>query len=309
MAQDSDSHPRRRADVATPAVHKAVVPAAGLGTRFLPVTKSQPKEMLVLVDRPAIQYVVEEAVAAGIQDVLVVTSRNKSTLEDHFDRSVELEERLEQAGKLDALREVREIAELARVHYVRQGEPRGLGHAVAMASEHVGDQPFVVLLPDDIMEPGSSALRRMIEVHARFGGSVLCLKEVPPSEISMYGAVRAEPVEPGLVRVLGLVEKPAAAEAPSNLAVMGRYLLTPGIFDAMERVGPGRGGELQLTDGIASMLADEQVHGLVIDGGRYDIGNKLDYLKATVSLALGHPELGPGFRKALEELGQEGLSR
>lgn len=282
-------------------VRKAVIPAAGLGTRFLPATKAQPKEMLPVVDTPAIQYVVEEAVAAGIDDILIITGRNKRAIEDHFDRNVELEIELEAKGKDAELADVRRLADLADIHYVRQGEPLGLGHAVSVARKHVGDEPFVVMLGDDLMD-GPGLLGSMIDVHERLGRSVVALMEVPGPEISFYGCAATSPgPEDGLVRIEGLVEKPAADEAPSNLAVMGRYLFTPSIFDALERVAPGRGGEIQLTDAIALLLADEEVLGRTFTSGRFDTGNKLDYLKATVELALRRPDLGEPFRAWLKE--------
>ena len=283
-------------------VHKAVIPAAGLGTRFLPATKAQPKEMLALVDKPAIQYVVEEAVRSGITDILIITGRGKRSLEDHFDRSFELEYYLEQGGKHELLKEMQAIADMADIHYVRQGEPKGLGHAVAAARHHVGDQPFAVLLGDDIMHERAGVLDGMLEVFGRHGQSVIALKEVEPREIPYYGCVAAEPVEERLVRVLDLVEKPSAEEAPSNLAVMGRYLFTPQIFDALEQVKPGRGGEIQLTDGIKLLLGSQAVYGWTFRDGRFDIGNKLDYLRATVELALEREDLGPEFRQYLTEL-------
>jgi UTP--glucose-1-phosphate uridylyltransferase len=282
-------------------VRKAVIPAAGLGTRFLPATKAQPKEMLPVVDTPAIQYVVEEAVAAGIDDILIITGRNKRAIEDHFDRNVELELELEAKGKDVELADVRRLADLADIHYVRQGEPLGLGHAVSVARKHVGDEPFVVMLGDDLMD-GPGLLGSMIDVHERLGRSVVALMEVPGPEISFYGcAATSTGPEEGLVRIEGLVEKPAADEAPSNLAVMGRYLFTPSIFEALERVAPGRGGEIQLTDAIALLLADEEVLGQTFTSGRFDTGNKLDYLKATVELALRRPDLGEPFRAWLKE--------
>jgi UTP--glucose-1-phosphate uridylyltransferase len=282
-------------------VRKAVIPAAGLGTRFLPATKAQPKEMLPVVDTPAIQYVVEEAVAAGIDDILIITGRNKRAIEDHFDRNVELELELEAKGKDVELADVRRLADLADIHYVRQGEPLGLGHAVSVARKHVGDEPFVVMLGDDLMD-GPGLLGSMIDVHERLGRSVVALMEVPGPEISFYGcAATSTGPEDGLVRIEGLVEKPAPDEAPSNLAVMGRYLFTPSIFEALERVAPGRGGEIQLTDAIALLLADEEVLGRTFTSGRFDTGNKLDYLKATVELALRRPDLGEPFRAWLKE--------
>ena len=283
-------------------VRKAVIPAAGLGTRFLPATKAQPKEMLPVVDKPAIQYVVEEAVRIGIRDILVITGRGKRSIEDHFDRSFELEAELESKDKQDLLDEVRAIADMADIHYVRQGEAKGLGHAVGVAPKHVGDSPFVVLLGDDIMDEKSDVLEQMLAVYNRYGRSVVALKEVARSEVSSYGCVRPEAVEEGLVRLLSIVEKPAADEAPSNLAVMGRYVFTPEIFEALDRIEPGSGGELQLTDAIALLLEQQTVYGYVFETGRYDIGNKLDYLRATVELAIERDDIGPPFRAFLADL-------
>jgi len=280
-------------------VTKAVIPAAGLGTRFLPATKAQPKEMLPVVDRPAIQYVVEEAVRAGIDDILIITGRGKRTLEDHFDRNFELEYYLRQKGKEEDLEEVMALAEMADIHYVRQGEPLGLGHAVSVARKHVGDNPFVVMLGDDIMDARSRVLEGMIDTYAHYGRSVVALSEFPREEISSYGCVKPEQVTDDLVRILDIVEKPSPAEAPSNLAVMGRYVFTPEIFEALERVEPGVGGEIQLTDAIALLLADQTVYGYVFREGRYDIGKKLDYLRATVELAVERDDIGPEFRDFL----------
>ena len=280
-------------------VTKAVIPAAGLGTRFLPATKAQPKEMLPVVDKPAIQYVVEEAVRAGIDDILIISGRGKRSLEDHFDRNVELESFLAARGKEADLESVRQLAEMAEIHFVRQGEPLGLGHAVSVARKHVGDNSFVVMLGDDIMDERSTVLTDMIAVHDERGDAVIALSEVSPEEISSYGCVDPVARDGHLVTLRGIVEKPAAADAPSNLAVMGRYVFTPEIFDALERVEPGVGGEIQLTDAIAMLMADHPVHGWVFDEGRYDIGNKLDYLRATVELAAGRDDLGPEFRKFL----------
>ncbi len=292
-------------------VRKAVIPAAGLGTRFLPATKAQPKEMLPLVDKPAIQYVVEEAVRAGIRDILIITGRGKRSLEDHFDRSFELEFYLEQAGRETEQAEMRAIAELAEIHYVRQGEPRGLGHAVGVARDHVGDEPFAVLLGDDLMAESSHVLSDMAAASDRVGGSVIALKEFPREEISAYGCVALDPdsADEQLVRISGLVEKPRPEEAPSNFAIMGRYVLTPEIFDCIDRVEPGRGGEIQLTDAMGLLLEQEALWGLPFTDGRYDTGNKLDWLRATVELALQREDLGPGFRKYLAELcKREGLA-
>ena len=283
-------------------VTKAVIPAAGLGTRFLPATKAQPKEMLPIVDKPAIQYVVEEAVRAGIDDILIITGRGKRTLEDHFDRNFELEYYLEQKGKTDDLADIQALAEMADIHYVRQGEPLGLGHAVSVARKHVGDNPFVVMLGDDIMVDDSTVLSDMIRTYEQYGRSVVALSEFPPSEISAYGCVDPEILTADLVQLRGIVEKPAPKDAPSNLAVMGRYVFTPEIFDALEHVQPGVGGEIQLTDAIALLLNDQTVYGWVFGEGRYDIGKKLDFLRATVELALDRPDLGPEFRRFLVDL-------
>ena len=282
-----------------PTVTKAVIPAAGLGTRFLPATKAQPKEMLPVVDRPAIQYVVEEAVRAGIDDILIITGRGKRSLEDHFDRNFELEYYLRQKGKDEDLEEVMALAEMADIHYVRQGEPLGLGHAVSVARKHVGDNPFVVMLGDDIMDVRSRVLEGMIDTYTHYGRSVVALSEFPREEISSYGCVKPEQVTDQLVRILDIVEKPSPEEAPSNLAVMGRYVFTPEIFPALERVKPGVGGEIQLTDAIALLLADQTVYGYVFRDGRYDIGKKLDYLRATVELAAEREDIGPEFRDFL----------
>jgi UTP--glucose-1-phosphate uridylyltransferase len=286
-------------------VSKAVLPAAGLGTRFLPATKSQPKEMLPIVDKPAIQYVVEEAVIAGLTDVLVITGRGKRAIEDHFDRNFELEHYLEQTGREAMLAEMREINELADFHYIRQRDPLGLGHAVSVAREHVGRQPFAVLLGDDIMVDEAALLRRMLDVHARYGGSVLALLEVPIEEISAYGSVSAEPVAEGLMNVQSIVEKPAPADAPSNLAVIGRYVFTPTIFDALAETQPGVGGEIQLTDAIGGLLDREPVYGVVFSDGRYDIGRKIDFLRANLELGLERDDLRAELEQLLVDLVQK----
>ena len=284
-------------------VKKAVIPAAGLGTRFLPATKAQPKEMLPLVDKPAIQFVVEQAVEAGIRDILIITGRGKRTLEDHFDRSYELEWRLEQAGKFDDLKVVREISDMAMIHYIRQKEPAGLGAAVALAEPHVGREPFAVLLGDDIIL-GPNLLNDMIGVYDRYGRSVICGMEVPRSEIHLYGAITPEFVEDNLARVLSIVEKPSAEQAPSNLAAIGRYVLTPEIFDALRETPPDSGGEVQLTDAINLLAGQQAVYAYLFEGVRYDIGKRLDYLRATVELAIDREDLGPEFRTFLADLVQ-----
>jgi UTP--glucose-1-phosphate uridylyltransferase len=281
------------------AVTKAVIPAAGLGTRFLPATKAQPKEMLPVVDKPAIQYVVEEAVAAGITDILIITGRGKRSIENHFDRSWELEYYLEQKGDAKKLEEVRAISEMADIHYIRQKQPLGLGHAVLTAEAHVGDQPFAVLLGDDIL--ADPLLPKMVDVYEQYGRSVLSLLEVPRQDIRYYGSVKPEPVGENLVKVLDVVEKPDPEEAPSNLASIGRYVLTPEIFDAIRNIGPGVGGEIQLTDALRTLIKTQAVYGYLFEGVRYDIGKKIDYLRATVELGADRDDLGEEFRAFLSE--------
>ena len=287
-------------------ISKAVIPAAGLGTRFLPATKATPKEMLPVVDKPAIQYVVEEAVAAGLRDVLMVTGRNKRALEDHFDKNAELEDLLEKSGRQDLLAAIRHSSELANMHYVRQGDPRGLGDAVLTAADHVGNEAFAVLLGDDLIDSRDPILPRMIEVHERFGGSVIALMEVSNSEISRYGAAAISHTDDAdVVRVIDLVEKPSAQEAPSNFAVLGRYLLAPEIFEALRNTKPGRGGEVQLTDAIQVLAkrADNggPVHGVIFRGRRYDTGEKLNYLQSVVRMACEQSDLGPEFTEWLKK--------
>ena len=285
-------------------VKKAVIPAAGLGTRFLPATKAQPKEMLPLVDKPAVQYVIEEAVRAEIRDILIVTGRGKRTLEDHFDRSFELESYLERSAKHDQLKQVREISEMAVVHYIRQKDPLGLGAAVAVAEPHVGGDPFAVLLGDDIVATSDPLLAKMIGIYERYGRSVIAVQEVALEDISLYGAVKPEFVEDDLARVLDIVEKPSKEEAPSNLAVIGRYVFTPEIFDAIRQTPPDTRGEVQLTDAIALLARQQAVYAFSFDGVRYDIGKKLDYLRATVELAVDREDLGPAFRAFLADFVQ-----
>jgi UTP--glucose-1-phosphate uridylyltransferase len=285
-------------------VRKAVIPAAGLGTRFLPATKAQPKEMLPIIDKPAIQYVVEEAVRAGITDILIVTGRGKRSIEDHFDRSFELEHFLETKGKFDELKQVREISEMASIHYIRQGDPLGLGHAVAVAEDYVGGEPFAVLLGDDLMDASSPLLVEMLAAHERYGRSVLAAMEVPREDIRFYGSIGADFVEDRLAKVRAIVEKPEPDEAPSNLAAIGRYVLTPEIFDCLRSIQPGVGGELQLTDALNLLAQDQAVYAYVFEEGRYDTGNKLDYLKAVVELAVEREDIGPRFSAFLADLVQ-----
>jgi UTP--glucose-1-phosphate uridylyltransferase len=283
-------------------VRKAVIPAAGLGTRFLPATKAQPKEMLPLLDKPAIQYVVEEAVRAGLTDILIVTGRGKRSIEDHFDRSLELEHFLEAKGKFDELKLIREISDMAAIHYIRQKDPLGLGHAIAVAQEHVGEEPFAVLLGDDIMAESNPLLAEMLQVHERYGRSVLAAMEVSRDEISMYGSIELEFVEDRLARVIGVVEKPSPSEAPSNLAAIGRYILTPEIFDCIRAIEPGVAGEVQLTDAINLLAQQQAVYAWVFEGGRFDVGNKLDYLKATIELAIDRDDIGEDLGTYLADL-------
>ncbi|MGV9557929.1 UTP--glucose-1-phosphate uridylyltransferase GalU [Streptomyces sp. NPDC003522] len=287
---------------AVPAVRKAVVPAAGLGTRFLPATKATPKEMLPVVDKPAIQYVVEEAAAAGLDDVLMITGRHKRAIEDHFDHAFELEQALAAKGDTVRLDAVRDPARLADIHHIRQGDPLGLGHAVLCARNHVGDQPFAVLLGDDLIDPRDALLSRMLEVRDRRAGSVVALMEVPPEQVHLYGCAAVEPSgEDGVVRVTGLVEKPAPGDAPSRYAVIGRYVLDPAVFDVLDRTEPGRGGEIQLTDALQELAAGGTVHGVVFSGRRYDTGDKADYLRTVVRLACDRDDLGPEFVSWLKE--------
>jgi UTP--glucose-1-phosphate uridylyltransferase len=282
------------------AIRKAVIPAAGLGTRFLPATKAVPKEMLPVVDTPAIQYVVEEAVRAGLNDVLMITGRGKRPLEDHFDRAVELERALADKGDTARLDSVQRSSDLAQVHYVRQGDPKGLGHAVLTAEGHVGNEPFAVLLGDDLVDPRDPLLEQMLEVQQREGGSVVALMEVEPSQISLYGCA-AVSGEGDVVQITGLVEKPPDDEAPSNLAVIGRYVLSPRVFEVLHRTKPGRGGEIQLTDALQELVSLEPVHGVVFRGRRYDTGDRLDYLKTVIRLASERDDLGPELLAWLRE--------
>jgi UTP--glucose-1-phosphate uridylyltransferase len=290
-----------------PKVRKAVFPAAGLGTRFLPATKAQPKEMLPLVDKPLIQYGVEEALHSGIQNIIIVTGRGKSAIEDHFDVSFELESVLERNGKKDLLNIVRNVSDMINVAYVRQKEALGLGHAVLRAKELVGHEPFAAVLSDDVIDSEIPAVRQLLDVYEFYGAPVVALMEVPASAISAYGAVDAEPVAHNgvrdrLFRIRNMVEKPKQGEAPSNLAIIGRYVLTPEIFDSLETIEPGSGGEIQLTDGLKHLLRNRPIYGYRFEGTRYDAGDKLGFLKATVEFALRRDDLGTTFREYLKGL-------
>jgi UTP--glucose-1-phosphate uridylyltransferase len=287
---------------------KAVIPAAGLGTRFLPATKAMPKEMLPVVDKPAIQYVVEEAAAAGIDDILVIIGRNKNMISNHFDSVPELEVKLTEKGDMARLERVMKSSDLADIHYLRQGEPKGLGHAVLRAKTHVGDSSFAVLLGDDLIEERDELLTTMIDVHERTGATVVALMEVDPSSIHLYGAAAVEATDDAdIVRVTGLVEKPAPEDAPSNLAIIGRYILPAGVFPILERTEPGKGGEIQLTDALQELAADSEgpgVIGVVFRGRRYDTGDRVDYIKAIVQLATDRDDLGAELRPWLKEFSE-----
>jgi len=291
-------------------VTKAVIPVAGLGTRFLPATKAMPKEMLPLIDKPVIQYVVEEAVNAGLQDVLMVTGRNKNALENHFDRVAELEQNLELKGDTDRLAKVMHSTDLANIHYVRQGDPKGLGHAVLRAKAHIAEHSFALLLGDDVMDARDPLLEKMLELHESTGENVVALMEVDPSQIHLYGcAVTEGELKDGVVRITGLVEKPKNDEAPSNLAVIGRYVLRPEIFDILEETPPGRGGEIQLTDALMAAAQNPEraggVLGVVFKGRRYDTGDKLDFIKATLRLGVDREDIGQDLRAWLHGFNKE----
>jgi len=285
-------------------VRKAVFPAGGLGTRFLPATKVIPKEMLALVDKPIIQYGVEEALASGIEHIIFVTGRGKSTMEDHFDISYELDATLERKGKTELLEISRKISSMARVSYVRQKEPLGLGHAVLCAKELVGDEPFAVLLPDDVIDAKIPCIKQMVDVYNERQGSVLATMTIEGPGISAYGVLAGsqDPTNERIYNCTGMVEKPKFEEAPSKQAIVGRYVLTPGVFAELEKIKPGAGGELQLTDGILGLLKHEKVYGYTFEGKRYDAGDKFGMLQATVEFALNRQDLGPKFREYLKTL-------
>ena len=295
--------PKRRS------IRKAVIPAAGLGTRFLPATKAQPKEMLPIVDKPCIQYIIEEAIDSGIEEILIITGRNKRAIEDHFDRAVELELTLKQQGKYDLLGLVEELSRVT-IHYVRQKEPKGLGHAVLCARQFVGDEPFAVLLGDDIVDAEVPVLKQLMDVYEDCGGSILGVQEVPRDKVSSYGIVKPVAVKDNLWQAEDLVEKPPVDEAPSRLAVLGRYIISPEIFGILAKTQPGRGGEIQLTDGLKKLSESEPVYAYQFEGRRYDVGDKEGYLEATVEFALKRPDLRePFLRYLLKTVGQEEKNR
>lgn len=281
-------------------VRKAVIPAAGLGTRFLPATKATPKEMLPIVDKPTIQYIVEEALAAGIEDILVITGRSKRAIEDHFDRSIELEMNLKEHGKEKELEVVRKISDI-RIHYIRQKEPRGLGHAILCAQQFIGDEPFAVLLGDDVVDANVPALKQLIDVYEKTGSSVLGVQEVPLEKVSSYGIVASHATdEPRTFTVSDMVEKPAVEDAPSRLAVLGRYVINPEIFAILEKTEPGRGGEIQLTDALKVLAEQQTMYAYNFEGRRYDVGDKQGFLEATVEMALKRPDLRDKFLTYLQ---------
>ena len=282
-------------------IKKAIIPAAGLGTRFLPATKAQPKEMLPIVDKPTLQYIIEEAVNSGIEEILVITGRNKTSIEDHFDRSIELEMVLEQKGEVEKLKEVREISELATIHFIRQKEPKGLGHAIYVAKSFAGNEPFAVMLGDDIVESEKPCLQQMIEMYDEYQSSVIGVQKIPKENTNKYGIVDGEIVKEKIYRVKDLVEKPSPGKAPSNIAIMGRYIITPGIFAMLEKTPPGKNNEIQLTDALKKLLETEEIYGYQFEGRRHDVGDKLGFLQATVEFALRREDLREKFLTFLEE--------
>lgn len=283
-------------------IKKAIIPAAGLGTRFLPATKAQPKEMLPIVDKPTIQYIVEEAVASGIEDILIITGRNKRAIEDHFDKSLELEAQLADKQKSDLLKMVKHIGNMVDIHYVRQKEPLGLGHAIYCARKFIGDEAFAVLLGDDIVESQTPCLKQLMNVYNEYRYSVLAVQKVSEKDVSKYGIISANNVKDNIYRVNDLVEKPKVEDAPSNLAVMGRYIISPRVFEFLERTEPGAGGEIQLTDALKLLCSCEAIFALEFEGKRYDVGDKLGYLKATVEFALKRDDLSEGFMNYLRNI-------
>lgn len=280
-------------------VRKAIIPAAGLGTRFLPATKAQPKEMLPIVDKPTIQYIIEEAVASGIEEILIVTGRNKKCIEDHFDRSVELELELEKSNKEEMLEMVREISNIADIHYIRQKEPRGLGHAILCARAFVGNEPFAVLLGDDVVDSEVPCLKQLMDCYNEYKTSILGVQTVPKDDVNKYGIVDGLHIEDRVYKVKNLVEKPAVEEAPSNVAILGRYIITPQIFNILEQTKPGKGGEIQLTDALQTLISQEAMYAYNFEGKRYDVGDKLGFLQATVEFALKREELRETFMNYL----------
>ncbi|MDU2673151.1 MAG: UTP--glucose-1-phosphate uridylyltransferase GalU [Clostridium sp.] len=284
-------------------IRKAIIPAAGLGTRFLPATKAQPKEMLPIVDKPTLQYIIEECVASGIEEILIITGRNKKSIEDHFDRSVELEMELEKSGKQEMLEMVREISDMVNIHFIRQKEPRGLGHAILCAKTFVGNEPFAVLLGDDVVyNDEKPCLKQLIDCYGEYKTSVLGVQTVDPNDVNKYGIVGGIHIEDRVYKVKNLVEKPSIEESPSNVAILGRYIITPRIFEILEETKPGKGNEIQLTDALLQLVKEEAMYAYDFEGRRYDVGDKLGFLQATVEYALRKPELRDGFIEYLKGL-------
>ena len=280
-------------------VKKAIIPAAGLGTRFLPATKSQPKEMLPIVDKPTIQYIIEEAVASGIEEILIITGRNKRAIEDHFDKSIELEYQLQQTGKDDVLKMVQNISNLANIYYIRQKEPKGLGHAISCAKTFVGNEPFAVMLGDDVVDSEVPCLKQLIDCYSEYKTSILGVQEVPLSDVYKYGIVDGVSIEDRVYKVKDVIEKPSVEQAPSNIAILGRYIITPRIFDILENTKPGKGGEIQLTDALKTLISEEDMYAYNFKGRRYDVGDKEGFLEATVEYALKREDLKKTFMKYL----------
>ena len=284
-------------------IRKAIIPAAGLGTRFLPATKAQPKEMLPIVDKPTLQYIIEEAIESGIEEILIITGRNKKSIEDHFDRSVELELELEHKGKVEMLEMVKSISNMVDIHFIRQKEPKGLGHAIYCAKSFVGNEPFAVMLGDDIVyNEGKPCLRQLMDCYDEYKTSVLGVQTVPDGDVDKYGIVDGLKIEGNVTKVKGFVEKPSVDEAPSNMAILGRYIITPSIFEILERTKPGKGGEIQLTDALLELMSEEAIYAYNFEGRRYDVGDKLGFLEATVEYALRKPELKDRFIEYLKTI-------
>ncbi|MEY8000381.1 UTP--glucose-1-phosphate uridylyltransferase GalU [Clostridium sp. Mt-5] len=288
-------------------VKKAIIPAAGLGTRFLPATKAQPKEMLPIVDKPTIQYIIEEAVASGIEEILIITGRNKRAIEDHFDKSVELEKELECKGKDELLKMVRDISNMADIYYIRQKEPKGLGHAISCARTFVGNQPFAVMLGDDVVDSQVPCLKQLIDCYNEYKTSIIGVQEVAKSEVYKYGIVKGMYIENRVYKVKDLIEKPKVEEAPSNIGILGRYIITPYIFEILDNTVPGKGGEIQLTDALRTLAKNEAMYAYNFEGRRYDVGDKLGFLQATVEYALKREELKIPFMKYLLNLKEQEL--
>jgi UTP--glucose-1-phosphate uridylyltransferase len=285
-------------------IKKAVIPAAGLGTRFLPATKAQPKEMLPIVDKPTLQYIIEEAINSGIEEILIITGRNKKSIEDHFDKSVELELELEAKGKTELLEQVRKISDMANIHYIRQKEPKGLGHAIHCAKTFVGNEPFAVMLGDDIVDNEEPCLKQLMDCFNEYKTTILGVQRVADKDVSKYGIVKNLKIEDRVHKVKDLIEKPSIEEAPSNIAILGRYILMPEIFDVLENTEPGKGGEIQLTDALKSLSKEQAIYAYEFEGRRYDVGDKMGYLQATVEMALKREDLGEDFLNYLVDLGE-----